>query len=197
MPQINLLPWRVEKRRERKVRFAAAMVAATVVAVLIAGVGYLVFESMISAQQHRNEILQARIKDLDKQIEEINALQSDKQRFISRMEIIEKLQQTRPQIVHLFDEIVKTLPEGTYLTAIKQTGKRLRFDGVAQSSTRVSAFMRNIDASDWLKNPELQVVASGSNNSASNFVLFADEAGGDDLPDQPQPARGPVRRRGK
>ena len=196
MPQINLLPWRAEKRKDRKNRFFMALGAATVVALAITGIGYLVFESMISAQQHRNETLRARIKDLDKQIEEINALQSDKQKFISRMEIIEKLQQTRPQIVHLFDEVVKTLPDGTYLTALKQTGKRLRFDGIAQSSTRVSAFMRNIDSSDWLKNPELQVVASGNNSSASNFTLFADEAGGDEAPDQGQ-AKGPARRGGK
>ncbi|HTY49492.1 MAG TPA: PilN domain-containing protein [Steroidobacteraceae bacterium] len=197
MPQINLLPWRAEKRKERKLKFFIALGGATALALLITGVGYVVFESMISAQQHRNELLQARIKDLDKQIEEINALQSAKQKFISRMEIIEKLQHSRPQIVHVFDEIVKTLPDGTYLTAVKETGKRLRFDGVAQSSTRVSAFMRNIDASDYLKNPELQVVAAGNNSSASNFVLFADEAGGDELADQGQAAKAPLRRGGK
>ena len=118
--------------------------------------------SMVDAQQRRNEMLRGEIKQLDKQIEEINDLESAKQKFIARMEIIEKLQRSRPQIVHLFDEIVRTLPDGVYLTSVKQTDKaRLKFEGVAQSSTRVSAFMRNIDGSEWLKNPELEVVQSG------------------------------------
>ena len=84
---------------------------------------------------------------LDKQIEEINNLETAKQKFIARMEIIEKLQRSRPEIVHVFDEIVKTLPDGVYLTGVKQTDKKLKFEGVAQSSTRVSSFMRNIDGS--------------------------------------------------
>jgi type IV pilus assembly protein PilN len=132
---------------------------------------------MVDAQQHRNEMLQAEIKQLDKQIEEINDLESAKQKFIARMEIIEKLQRSRPQIVHLFDEIVRTLPDGVYLTSVKQTDKaRLKFEGVAQSSTRVSAFMRNIDGSEWLKNPELEVVQSGDKKiTGSSFTLFADE----------------------
>jgi len=91
------------------------------------------------------------------------------------MDIIEKLQQSRPEIVHVFDEIVKTLPEGAYLTGIKQTDQRFRFDGVAQSATRVSAFMRNIDSSEWLKNPELQVVAADGTTGGSSFTVFADE----------------------
>ena len=115
-------------------------------------------DSMIERQDQRNDELRTEIKQLDKQIEEINNLESAKQKFIARMEIIEKLQRSRPEIVHLFDEIVKQLPGGVYLTGVKQTDKRLRFEGVAQSSTRVSAFMRNIDGSEWLRNPELEVV---------------------------------------
>jgi len=143
--------------------------------------------SMVDAQQHRNEMLRVEIKQLDKQIEEINDLESAKQKFIARMEIIEKLQRSRPQIVHLFDEIVRTLPDGVYLTSVKQTDKaRLKFEGVAQSSTRVSAFMRNIDGSEWLKNPELEVVQSGDKKvTGSSFTLTAEEvitAGPDDAP---------------
>jgi type IV pilus assembly protein PilN len=97
------------------------------------------------------------------------------------MEIIEKLQRSRPEIVHIFDEIVKTLPDGAYLTGVKQTDQKFRFDGVAQSATRVSTFMRNIDASQWLKNPELQVVAADGTTGGSSFTVFADEvpSGGD------------------
>ncbi len=93
------------------------------------------------------------------------------------MEIIEKLQRSRPEIVHVFDEIVRTLPEGVYLTGVKQTEKRLKFDGIAQSSTRVSSFMRNIDGSQWLRNPELEVVqTSKGSGPGSSFTLTADQA---------------------
>jgi len=95
------------------------------------------------------------------------------------MEIIEKLQRSRPGIVHVFDEIVKTLPDGVYLTGVAQVSggasKKLKFDGVAQSSTRVSSFMRNIDASEWLRNPELQVVQTTAKGPGSSFTLTADE----------------------
>ena len=107
------------------------------------------------------------IAELDKQIEKINSLEADKARFIARMEVIEKLQRSRPEIVHVFDEIAKQLPDGVYLTGITQTGTRLKFEGVAQSSTRVSAFMRNIDGSSYLKNPELEIVETKKDNVQS------------------------------
>jgi len=137
---------------------------------------YLMFGSMIDGQERRNEQLRVEIKKLDKQIEEINSLETAKQKFIARMEIIEKLQRSRPEIVHVFDEIVRALPDGVYLTGVKQTDKRLKFEGVAQSSTRVSSFMRNIDGSEWLRNPELEVVQTTKDKgSGSNFTLYADE----------------------
>jgi type IV pilus assembly protein PilN len=174
MPRINLLPWRDEQRKERQVQFLIALGGAALVACLLAFLGYLMFSSMIDSQQHRNDRLRAEIKNLDKQIEEINSLETSKQNFIARMQIIEKLQQSRPEIVHVFDEIVKTLPDGAYITAIKQTDQRFKFDGVAQSSTRVSAFMRNIDSSEWLKNPELQVVQADASGGQA-FTVFAEE----------------------
>jgi type IV pilus assembly protein PilN len=150
------------------------------VAALAAGVAsfaaYLLYGSMIESQEHRNQQLRVEIKTLDKQIEEINNLEVAKQKFIARMEIIEKLQRSRPEIVHVFDEIVRTLPEGVYLTGVKQTDKRLKFDGVAQSSTRVSSFMRNIDGSQWLRNPELEVVqTTKASGPGSSFTLTADQ----------------------
>src|SRR6202050_405261 len=176
MPRINLLPWREEERRERKLKFLVALGGASIVGVVVAGALYLLMGSMVDAQNRRNDMLRAEIKQLDKQIEEINDLENAKQKFIARMEIIEKLQRSRPQIVHVFDDIVRTLPDGVYLTGVKQTDKKLKFDGVAQSSTRVSAFMRNIDGSEWLKNPELEVVESGKAAGGSSFSLLA---GGD------------------
>jgi len=176
MPRINLLPWREEQRRERKLHFMVALGGATVVALALAFVAYLMMGSMISSQQARNDRLRLEIRQLDKQIEEINSLESSKQKFIARMEIIEKLQRSRPEIVHVFDEIVRTLPDGVYLTGIKQVDKRLKFEGVAQSSTRVSALMRNIDASEWLKSPELEVVESKKGEAlGSTFKLAADQ----------------------
>ena len=176
MPRINLLPWREEQRRERKLHFMVALGGATVAALAFAFVAYLMMGSMISSQQARNDRLRLEIRHLDKQIEEINSLESSKQKFIARMEIIEKLQRSRPEIVHVFDEIVRTLPDGVYLTGIKQTDKRLKFEGVAQSSTRVSALMRNIDSSEWLKSPELEVVESKKGEVlGSTFKLAADQ----------------------
>src|SRR6266404_2615190 len=176
MPRINLLPWREGQRKERKLAFLVALGGALLAAGVTSFAAYLLYGSMIESQEHRNQQLRVEIKTLDKQIEEINNLEVAKQKFIARMEIIEKLQRSRPEIVHVFDEIVRTLPEGVYLTGVKQTDKRLKFDGVAQSSTRVSTFMRNIDGSEWLRNPELEVVQTTKGATlGSSFTLFADQ----------------------
>jgi type IV pilus assembly protein PilN len=193
MPRINLLPWRDEERKERKLKFLVALGGSAVAACLVAFVGYLMMDSMASAQDARNERLKGEIAELDKQIEKINSLEADKARFIARMDVIEKLQRSRPEIVHVFDEIAKQLPDGVYLTGITQHGQRLKFEGVAQSSTRVSTFMRNIDASSYLKNPELEVVETKKNDTGANFVLFADQAGGAE-PAEETAAKKPKRR---
>jgi type IV pilus assembly protein PilN len=186
MPRINLLPWRDAQRKERKLAFLVALGVAALAAGVTAFAAYLMYGSMIEAQERRNSELRVAIKKLDKEIEEINSLESAKQKYIARMEIIEKLQRSRPEIVHVFDEIVHTLPEGVYLTSVKQNGMRLKFEGIAQSSTRVSSFMRNIDGSQWLRNPELEVVqTSKGSGPGSSFTLTADQvtvAGGDNSP---------------
>src|SRR6201994_4055875 len=176
MPRINLLPWREHERKERKIAFTVALGVSALAAAVVTFAVYLMFGSMIDAQERRNEQLRAEIKKLDQQIEEINELGSSKEKFIARMEIIEKLQRSRPEIVHVFDEIVRTLPDGVYLTGVKQTDKRFKFEGVAQSSTRVSSFMRNIDGSEWLRNPGLGVGQTGKEkNPGSNFTLYAEQ----------------------
>ena len=190
MPRINLLPWRDEERKERKLRFGVALGAAAIGACLTAFVGYLMMDSMVSAQEARNARLDEEIAVLDRQIEKINSLEADKARFIARMEVIEKLQRSRPEIVHIFDEIAKQMPDGVYLTGMTQSGTRLKFEGVAQSSTRVSTFMRNIDGSSYLKNPELEIVQTKSDKetAGASFVLFADQAGSAD-PDAEVPKK--------
>ena len=179
MPRINLLPWREAQRKERKLAFMVALGGAAVCACVVAAAVYLLYNAMIDAQVRRNELLQAQIKVLDRQIEEINNLEQTKRQFIARMQIIEKLQRSRPEIVHVFDQIVKTLPDGVYLTGVTQTGDHLKFTGVAQSSTRVSAFMRNIDSSQWMKNPTLEVIQSAPGAFGSSFTLDAQETAAD------------------
>jgi type IV pilus assembly protein PilN len=199
MPRINLLPWREGQRKERKLAFLVALGVAVLAAVVTTFAAYLMFDSMIAGQQRRNQTLRTQIKQLDKQIEEINSLETEKQRFIARMDVIEKLQRSRPGIVHVFDEIVKTLPDGVYLTGVQQVGagasKRLKFDGIAQSSTRVSSFMRNIDASEWLRNPELEVVQTAK-GPGSSFTLTADEVAATAQDDSKSAPKGKIRKAG-
>jgi type IV pilus assembly protein PilN len=181
MPRINLLPWREQERKVRRREFLVAAGAAVIAAVMLIGIGKLLYTSWTDSQLAKNTILKKEILKLDAQIADIQDLENRKQRLLARMEIIEKLQRKRPEIVHLFDEIVKTVPEGIYLTAIKQTGNKLEIRGVAQSSTRVSTFMRNIDGSTWMDNPVLQVVESSrdSPTGGSNFTLTSDVVGVD------------------
>ena len=179
MPRINLLPWREAQRKERKVAFMVALGVAVVCAFVVMGAVYMLYNAMIDAQERRNEYLQAHIQVLDRQIEEINSLEKTKRQFIARMQIIEKLQRSRPEIVHVFDQIVKTVPNGVYLTSVTQAGNHLKFTGIAQSSTRVSAFMRNIDSSQWMKNPSLEVIQSKTGAFGSSFTLDAVETAAD------------------
>jgi type IV pilus assembly protein PilN len=176
MPRINLLPWREQQRKDRKLAFTVGVGAAVLAAAVATFAGYLFLGSLIQDQQERNDRLRAEISTLDRQIEEINSLEAQKQKFIARMQIIEKLQRSRPEIVHVFDTLVRTIPDGTYLTAVTQSQHRFKIQGVAQSATRVSSFMRNIVSSQWLKEPELEVVESKKENTfGSDFTLFADQ----------------------
>lgn len=179
MPRINLLPWRDEQREKRRNQFYMALGAAAAGAGLVILVGNLVFSNIIGHQNDRNRRLQNEIDALNIRIEEILNLEGKKERLLARMEIIEQLQRSRPGIVHVFEEIVTTLPDGMFLTSVKQTGSRLQIIGAAESNTRVSALMRNIDASEWLGSPDLEVVEvkasrSGPDGSrASEFTVFA------------------------
>jgi type IV pilus assembly protein PilN len=181
MPRINLLPWREQERKIRRREFMVAVGGAVIASVILIGVGKLLYTSWTDAQTEKNGILRKEIMKLDAQIADIQELENRKQRLVARMEIIEKLQRKRPEIVHLFDEIVKTVPDGVYLTGIKQTGNKLEIHGVAQSSTRVSTFMRNIDSSVWMDNPVLLVVESAKDSptGGSNFTLTSDVVGVD------------------
>ena len=173
MPRINLLPWRESERKRKRQEFFLSLGAAVATAGLVALLGNWQMSAAIQHQQGRNDLLKGEIAQLDKQIEEINGLDAQKRRLLARMEIIETLQRSRPEIVHIFDELVRVIPEGVYLTYLKQTGTRFELRGVAQSSTRVSSFMRNIDASEWLADPTLQIVET--RGAGSQFTLFANQ----------------------
>ena len=181
MPRINLLPWREQERKVRRREFIVAAGAAVLASILFMGGGKLVYSGWIDSQNAKNNLLKKEIVKLDSQIADIQDLENRKQRLVARMEIIEKLQRSRPEIVRLFDEIVKIVPEGVYLTQVKQTNRKLEIHGIAQSSTRVSTFMRNIDASTWMDNPVLQVVETAANSptGGSSFTLFTDMVGVD------------------
>jgi type IV pilus assembly protein PilN len=158
MPKINLLPHRAELRARRRNQFFIGLGASLGAAALAVLASNFVMEGIIDNQQARNELLKTEIATLDKRIAEILDLEAKKERLLARMAIIEQLQRSRPEIVHVFDELVRTLPDGVRLTSVKQTNRRLEIKGDAESNTRVSAFMRNIDKSKWLTQPDLQVV---------------------------------------
>jgi type IV pilus assembly protein PilN len=177
MPRINLLPWRDTLRKQKRQEFILSIGAAIATAALVTLVGRWQMSAAIDHQNQRNQILNDEIAQLDKQIQVIVGLENQKRKLLARMEIIETLQRSRPEIVHIFDEIVRTLPEGVYLTYLKQSGTRIEIRGVAQSSTRVSAFMRNIDNSQWLSDPSLQVVETKGRDAGrgADFTLFASQ----------------------
>ena len=158
MPRINLLPWRDELRTNRRNQFFIGLGAAVAAAGLVILASNFVMNGVVSSQQTRNKLLQDEIKLLDGRIAEILDLEAKKERLLARMEIIEQLQRSRPEIVHVFEELVKTLPDGVRLTSVKQSGTRVEIHGDAESNTRVSAFMRNLDKSKWFTQPDLQVV---------------------------------------
>lgn len=158
MARINLLPWREAERKRRQREFAATTGAALATAVLLALGVHLQMESMIAGQQARNQYLQSQIAALDIQIKKIQDLEATKANLIARMNVIQSLQKSRPEVVHLFDELVVTVPEGIFLTKVEQTGKSVIVEGQAQSNARVSSFMRNIEASQWVGDPSLQLI---------------------------------------
>jgi type IV pilus assembly protein PilN len=174
MPRINLLPWREVERKKRQRDFGIALAGGVVAAVATVLLAMFAYSQMIGNQEDRNARLTEEIVDLEKSITEIDGLERQKERLLARMEIIEQLQKSRPEIVHLFDEVARQMPEGVYLTGLKQQGSRVEVRGVAQSSTRVSALMRQIDASEWMGSPEVDRVETtqSGNSRQSEFVVY-------------------------
>ncbi len=155
MPHINLLPWRDELRKRREKEFIiTAVIAALMMGGVVLGV-HLHYESRIAYQNQRNSFIETEIAALDKKIKEIENLKKERDSLIARTKVIQDLQAGRPEIVHVFDELVTTLPDGVYYTKVAQKGRGLNLHGVAQSNARVSSLMRSLDTSTWFENPSL------------------------------------------
>lgn len=175
MARINLLPWRETRRREQQKEFFTLLGLAAALCAAVVLLTHFEINGRIGHQERRNQYLTNEIKILDDKIKEIKKLDSTRQALIERMEIIQNLQATRPGIVHLFDELVKTLPEGVHLTNLKQTGNDLQIAGKAESNARVSSYMRNIEESEWLASPSLGIIETKDTELAriSDFNLTA------------------------
>ena len=173
MARINLLPWRDELRKERQKQFQvmAALAAALMIAIIL--LVHIRVSGIIDNQLSRNNLLEKELKVLDDRIKEIKDLEKEKTNLLARMTIIQQLQGSRPQVVHVFDELVNTLPDGVYLVNIRNTGNAITLDGFAQSNARVSSYMRKIDSAGWLANPKLNVIETQDQKGQriSKFVL--------------------------
>ena len=173
MPRINLLPWREERRTQQRTEYLIVLGICGVLAGAVWFGIHLYFNELIKQQERRNGFLQEQIVLLDKKIKQIKELEREKESLIARMKAIETLQTSRPIIVHLFDELVNTLPEGVYVTDVSQKDKEVTIQGVAQSNARVSNYMRNVESSEWVKDPKLSIITSAfqAGRRLANFTM--------------------------
>lgn len=173
MAQINLLPWRDKLRKQRQREFGFMILGALVLTVLAMVYWHMLVQGQIDHQNNRNRFLETEISKVDEEIREIKDLERTRQKLIARMKVIEDLQISRPQIVHLFDELVTVVPDGAYLTELVQRGGNLVLNGRAQSNARVSTYMRNIESSPWMNDPKLRIIENkDQNSSAANSSTF-------------------------
>lgn len=161
MARINLLPWRETLRKERETQFYIGLGVAALVTLAFVAYIHVRVAGQIETQHARNEFMQQQIASVDRAIAEIKSLEEEKAKLLSRMNVIQQLQGRRPAIVHLFEELVLTVPDGARLSKVTHNGNLLDIEGIAESNARVSAFMRSLERSPWLKNPELIVIDSG------------------------------------
>ncbi len=173
MIRINLLPHRAEKRRARQVQFGIFSGISLVLGILIVGFVHVAIDAQISYQQRRNDYLKQQIVVLDKQIAEIKKLREQTQSLLARKTVVENLQSTRSNVVHLLDQMLRILPDGIYLRSLKQTGDKISIVGYAQSNARISTLMRAIEDSSWINSPTLIEIHASTTAGArqSEFSL--------------------------
>lgn len=195
MARINLLPWREERRKQRQKEFSIMLGAAALGAILLSFIIISYYNGQIDGQNERNAFVQQQIDEVKKKNEEIKQLEAKKAKLLARKEVIEKLQANRSQMVHLFDSLVRTIPDGAVLTSIKQDSETLTLEGRAQSNARVSTYMRNLEGSGWMTNPDLSIIEAkgGDKGLPYQFKLQVKLANpnapkdedGDGVPDAP------------
>ena len=171
MARINLLPWRAERRKQRQKEFMAMLGLSALGAVVLAFLIVNYYSRQIDGQNERNQFLQQKIAQVQKQIDEIKTLDEKKARLLKRKEIIEDLQSDRSQMVHLFDSLVRTIPDGVVLTSIKQEGDKLSLEGRSQSNARVSAYMRSLEGSGWMTQPQLSIIEAKEGDPGLPFTF--------------------------
>lgn len=198
MTRLNLLPWRADLRKEQDKQLVGLAIFAWVIMAAIVFYGHLHITGLIQNQENRNQFLTDEISKLDKQIAEIRELKKQRNALIARMNIIYQLQGNRTQVVHIFDEIVRQLPEGIYFRRMVQKGAQINIEGTAQSNARVSALMRNFEGSNWFTNPILEVinVKSKGGDRVSEFklrVIQTDKRGTKDK-DSPDKKKAPTKK---
>lgn len=173
MARINLRPWREELRAEKQKQFVVMILGAVIIGAGLVFLWKTDVDNRIAYQQSRNAYIETASKELDKQIKEIENLKRQRDELLARMQVIQDLQGKRPVIVRVFDELVRTLPDGLYYTDLKRTGERVDIVGMAESNSRISNLMRQFEESDWFTNPNLSNVAAADSRRAgySQFNL--------------------------
>lgn len=174
MAKINLLPWRLERRKQKQKEFVTMLGTAAAIAIGLSVLIVFYYNGQISGQENRNNYLTTEIANIDKQIEDIKDLEKKKSDLLSRKKAIECLQGRRSLMVHLFDDLVRTIPDGVKLTSLEQDGSKLTVNGSSQSNARVSAYMRNLQVSGWMTQPELTIIEAkgGDKGLPYQFTLI-------------------------
>ncbi|MEP6907724.1 MAG: PilN domain-containing protein [Pseudoxanthomonas sp.] len=176
MAKINLLPWRAERRANRQREFYGMLGLAAAVGVVLSFLIWFYYSQQISGQETRNQFLQTEIQKVEGKIQEIEALDKQKDRLLARKKVIEQLQANRSQMVHLFDSLVRTIPDGVALANIKQEGEILTLEGRAQSNARVSNYMRNLEGSGWMTSPDLSIIEAKAEEKDATAPAVSSEA---------------------
>lgn len=172
MIRVNLLPHRAEKRKARQLQFIVLSAMSLALGAVVVGLVHVAISTQIAYQERRNEYLKQEIAILDKQIDEIKKLREQTQSLLARKTVVENLQSTRSDVVHLLDQMLRILPDGVYLKSIKQSGNRISLIGYAQSNARVSTLMRSVEDSPWLDTPTL-VEIHASNVGGARLSEFS------------------------
>lgn len=168
---INLLPWREERRKQQQQEFMILLVAAAVIGVIIWFLWTSSVSSDVEGQTGRNNYVKGQLAQLDDQIVEIKKLEERRAELVARMETIQNLQNDRPSIVYIFDQLVRAIPDGVFYTSITRKGRSFTINGQAESNTRISSLMRNLNESPWFVSPTLETVTAVEGSDASVFTL--------------------------